>query len=135
MSGAELNALSVELQIHLENSVSESLRASYDATTFSTCDPLVIEKLRRTHQNLVKAAQTRGYSAQSFSEHVVRYYREIDRAPELARDITNACFVEIAEALHFSMSRTPSRHRAAISLQLDAYHRAMKLLDAAIESG
>ncbi len=135
MSGAELNALSVELQIHLENSVSESLRASYEAATFMDCDPLTIEKLRRTHQNLVKAAQTRGYSAQSFAEHVVRYYREINRGPELARDITNACFVEIAEALHFSMSRTPSRHRAAISLQLDAYHRAMKLLDAAIESG
>ena len=130
-----MDALSVELQIHLENSVSESLRASYDGSDFADCDALTIEKLRRTHQNLVKAAQTRGYSAQSFAEHVVRYYREIDRAPELARDITNACFVEIAEALHFSMSRTPTRHRAAISLQLDAYHRAMKLLDAAIETG
>lgn len=135
MSGSGLDALAVELQIHLENSVSESLRRSYNAPDFADCDALTIEKLRKTHQNLIKAAQTRGYSTRSFAEHVTRYYREIDRSPDLARQITNACFVEIAEALHFSMARTPTKLRSAVSLQLDAFHRAMKLLDAAIEAG
>ncbi|MFZ9501237.1 MAG: hypothetical protein ACO27F_06660 [Beijerinckiaceae bacterium] len=135
MSGSGMDALAVELQIHLENSVSESLRRSYSAPDFADCDALTIEKLRKTHQNLVKAAQTRGYSARSFAEHVVRYFRDIDRPPELARQITNACFVEIAEALHFSMARTPTKLRAAVSLQLDAFQRAIKLLDVAIEAG